>query len=152
MKRTITIIALITGFTLSTIAATNTVETPIQSAFADKLVEVFGGKDKSLSQAELVRVLGFLQANLPESTQPTSLANRLSRENNFYNAPRGELTEERFSVRDRAPELIVSDFIRKFDTDHDLKVDNNELAVALGNVIGTPKSRSTISGGGLAQK
>ncbi len=152
MKKTITIITLIIGLSINAMAAKDTVDPPLQVEFANKLVDVFGGKDKNLSQAELVRVLQFLQANLPESTQPTNMVNRLSRENNFYNAPRGELTEERYSVRDLEPEMIVGTFLKKYDTDKDAKVNNTELAVALENVIGTPKARTGLGNGNIAKK
>lgn len=152
MKKIITIIALLSTFAINAIAAAETVQKPLQAEFADKLVAVFGGKDKSLSEAELVRVLDFLQANLPEKTQPTSMTNLLSRQNNFYNTPRGEMTEERFSVRDLSAKSIAASFIEKYDSNKDLMIDNGELALALENVIGTPKARTGLGNGSLARK
>ncbi len=140
MKKTITIISLILGFAITSIAATDRVETPVQKEFAQKLVSVFGGKDMTLSQAELVRVLTFLQENLPEQTQPTTMTNRLSRQNNFWNAPRNEMHEDRMSIREEQPELIAVEFIKKYDLDNDAMVCDDELSVALENVIGTPKA------------
>ena len=150
MKKSI-IISLIIGIASSVMAAKATVETPAQIEFADKLVTVFGGKDNVLSEKELVRVLDFLQTNLPESTTPTNMTNRLSRQNIVGNAARGDMTMERHSIREIAPEQFATEFINKYDTNNDKYMTKNELAVALENVIGTPKANAGINKGALAR-
>jgi len=151
MKKSIIIISLIIGIASSAMAAKETVETPLQMEFADKLVTVFGGKDSALSERELVRVLDFLQANLPEKTSPTNMSNRLSRQNNVGNAPRGDLSDERYAIREVAPEQIAKEFITKYDIDKDKYVTKNELALALEDVIGTPKAKGGLNSGNLAR-
>lgn len=151
MKKSI-IISLIIGIASSVMAAKTTVETPAQMEFADKLVTVFGGNDNVLSEKELVRVLDFLQTNLPESTAPTSMTNRLSRQNIVGNAARGDMTMERHSIREIAPEQFAAEFINRYDTNKDKYMTKNELAVALQNVIGTPGSNTGFESDTIARK
>ena len=151
MKKSI-IISLLIATIATALTAVETVETPVQFEFADKLVSVFGGSDNILSKAETIRVLEFLQADLPEQTSVTAMANRLSRHNNVQNAARGDLTEERFSIREIAPELYVVEFIQKYDVNADKYVTKAELANALEHVIGTPKINSGINKGSVAKR
>ena len=105
MKKTIIIISLLIGIASSAIAAKETADKPVQVEFATKLVSVFGGQDKALSETELTRVLAFLQESLPEQVAPSSLTARLSREYNVNSAARGDMSDERFALREY-PERI----------------------------------------------
>ena len=152
MKKTIIIISLLIGIASSAIAAKDSAEKPVQAEFATKLVSVFGGQDKALSEAELTRVLSFLQDNLPEQTSPSGMTTRLNREYNANYSARGDMTDERLALREYPVETVVVQVLEKYDTNEDSYLTRNELSPALAKIIGVPNTRNRISKGNLARR
>ena len=141
MKNAIITISILFGLTASVLAATKTVNNPVTpnpAEFAYKLVVVFGGDDHVLDEAEMTNVLAFLQAHLPEQTTPGRLSDRMNRNNNFGNTPRGDMTEERHALREYNPEEYVGKFIQKYDNNGDSTLTRLELTPAMTKIIGLP--------------
>ena len=151
MKKTIIIISLLIGIASSAIAAKDSADKPVQVEFATKIISVFAGQDKALSEAELTRVLSFLQENLPEQTSPSGMTTRLSREHNASSAARGDMSDERLALREYPVETVVVQILEKYDTDEDSYLTRNELSSVLAKIIGVPNSGSRISRGSVAQ-
>lgn len=113
---------------------------PNAAEFAYRLVTVFGGQDKVLNEIEVLNVVRFLQEHLPETTAPGGLTGRMQSENNFRNTARGDMTEERWALRQCSPEEYVPRFIKKYDLDKDNAISRQELTPAMIKIIGLPSS------------
>lgn len=152
MKKTIIIISLLIGIASSAIAAKDSADKPVQVEFATKIISVFAGQDKALSEVELTRVLSFLQENLPEQVSPSGMTTRLSREYNASSAARGDMTDERLALREYPVETVVVQVLEKYDANEDSYLTRNELSPALAKIIGVPNSDARITKGNVAQR
>jgi hypothetical protein len=137
MKRLMIIVGLLSGLMISAMAEkVDRAFTPDPADFAFILVHHYGGEDQALNQQEVNLVLNFLQAHLPEQTSQTSMTNRMSREVNARNAAIGDMTEERFNLREKHPGEYLAKFMAKYDTNKNGVITRKELTPAMSKLMG----------------
>ncbi len=144
MKNKIIVTCIVFGLAGFLSAATRQAKkpfTPNPTEFAHMLVSAFGGEDRVLDELEMIKVLDFLRAHLPENTGPSGLTTRINRENNARNAPIGDMTEERHALREYPAEAYVGRFIDKYDRNGDKALTYVELTDAMANVMGMPRAK-----------
>lgn len=153
MKRLMIIIGLLLGLMLSAMAdKANRTFTKDPAEFAFVLVNHFGGEDNALNQKEVEKMLDLLQANLPERTTMTSMTIRMIREKNARNSARGDMSEERFNLREKHPGEYLDTFIVRYDTNQDGVLSRKELTPAMSKLMGIPLEKKNWAKRAVAKK
>jgi hypothetical protein len=144
VKKVLITLSIIFGLAVGGFAADKKVKAPITpnpTEFAHLLVKAYGGDDLALDELEMIKVLVFLKAHLPEQTTPTTMSTRLIREKNVRGAARGDLTEERFALREYPADAYAGKFIEKYDRNGDNILSRMELTDGMANIMGMPKAK-----------
>lgn len=152
MKKYVIAAIIVLGLAIQMEAASKSVQAPVHVHLTQLLLQAYAGEDGTMNKEETVGMLKFLQRNLPEQTGITNMSAFMSRQNNVYNAPRGDMTEERNAIRDRNPELYVTEFLRKYDHDKDNVLNRWELTAAMAKMIGLPSSNGKLPKQKVANK